>query len=109
MVRFMIGKVDLQQLQAPVDALDQTALACQGMNGTDTANPDAAATITDLVVDIAGGEHGFGTAAEVGFVEAALDAALAVGQFPAYDRFHSKSLRAWCVGQNRYSMKHRKR
>jgi hypothetical protein len=35
------------------------------------------------------------TVGDVGFVEAALNAALAVGQLPAYLRFHSKSLAAW--------------
>jgi hypothetical protein len=45
-------------------------------------------------VDVSGGKHGTLTAGHVGFVEAALDAPLAVGQLLAYLRFHSKSLGA---------------
>jgi hypothetical protein len=59
-------------------------------------------------MDVAGRHHGLGTTAQVGLVQASLDAALAVSQFSSYDRFHSKSLRAIGVGENRYSIKHRK-
>src|SRR5262249_54555857 len=36
--------------------------------------------------------HGFRAAAQIGLVQAALDPALAVGQLPTYDGFHSKLL-----------------
>jgi hypothetical protein len=45
-------------------------------------------------VDIAGGQHRAGATAQVAFVQAALEAALAVGQLPSYDRLHSKLLDA---------------
>ncbi len=45
-------------------------------------------------MNVAGGQHGLGTSPQVGFVQAALDAALAVSQFSPYDRVHSKSLLA---------------
>src|SRR5262249_321354 len=51
-----------------------------------------ATAFTDLIVDVAGREHGAGTAAQVVAAQAALDAALAIGQFLSYARFHSKLL-----------------
>jgi hypothetical protein len=50
-------------------------------------------------VDIAGGHNGFGAAMQVGFVQASLDAPLAVGQFLSYVPFHLKSLVAWGAGE----------
>jgi hypothetical protein len=46
-------------------------------------------------VDVRGGEHGFGTSAQVVFLETFLNAALATGQFLAYFGVHSKSFHAW--------------
>lgn len=48
--------------------------------------------VADFVMDVAGREDGFAAIAELGFVEAALEAALAVGQLALYLRCHSKSL-----------------
>jgi uncharacterized damage-inducible protein DinB len=67
-------------------------------------------------VDVAGGHHRLGAIAKVSFVQTALDATLAVGQFPSYARVHSTGLtrnrmeaiqilhrlhqyRAWCNRQ----------
>ena len=72
------------------------------------ADADAMAALGDFIVNVAGRQHGLGATAQVGLVQARLDAALAVGQFLAYDGFHSKSLRATVVGETRYSIKHRK-
>src|SRR5207253_5418651 len=84
MVRFMVGKVDLEQLQATVDGLDQADLANERVHSADAADSDAAAAFADLIVDVAGGHHRFGAAPQVGRVQTALDAALAVGQFLSY-------------------------
>jgi hypothetical protein len=43
-------------------------------------------------MDVAGGEHRSAAVTELGFVETAGDAALAVGQLSGYSWFHSKSL-----------------
>ena len=91
-VGLVVGQVDLEQVQAVVDGVDEAELAGQGVDGADAAVADAAGAVGDLVVDVAGGEHRLAAAAQVGLVEAALDAALAVGQLLAYLSFHSKSL-----------------
>ena len=67
----------------------------QQVDGADAAVADAAAAVGDLVVDVAGGEHGLGAAAQVGLVEPLLNPLLAAGQLPAYLGVHSKSLRDW--------------
>ena len=63
----------------------------QHVHGTDAAAGNAMHAFGDFVMDIAGGEHGFGTIAEFGFVESVLDFALAGGQLLAYGGLHSKS------------------
>ena len=94
-IGFVIRQMDLEQVQAAVDGVDQAELPGQEVDGADAAVGDAAAAVADFVVDVAGGEHGSGAVAEVGLVEASLDPALAAGQFLAYLGVHSKSLRDW--------------
>jgi hypothetical protein len=50
-------------------------------------------------VHVASGQDRFGTAAKVGFVEASLDASLAVSRFLPYALVHLKSLVAWIGGE----------
>jgi hypothetical protein len=107
MVRFMVGQVDLQQLQAAVQGVDEAELAGESMNEADAAEGDAVGTFGDLIVNVAGSHHGLGAAAEILLVQSALDPALAVGQFSSYAGFHSKSLRATGVGESRYFIQHR--
>ncbi len=42
MVGFMIGEMDLQQFQAPVQSVDEAEPAGEGMNEADAAAGDAA-------------------------------------------------------------------
>ena len=51
------------------------------MNGTDAAMGQPANAVGDLIMDIAAGELRLVAITELGLVEAALHAALAVGQF----------------------------
>src|SRR5436305_14528080 len=88
----MVGQVDLQHLQTAVDGLDQTEAADQGVHGSEAADGDAATAFSNFRVDVASRHHGLRAAAQVGPVQTAFDATFAVGQFPSYDRFHSKLL-----------------
>ena len=108
MVRFMIGEVELEQLQTSVQRINEAKPACEGMNETDAAAGHAAVTLGDLIVNVAGRHHGLGATAKVLLVQTPLNPALAVGQFSLYVRFHSKSLRATDVGESRYFIQHRK-
>src|SRR5438105_14255985 len=64
------------------------------MHGTDPAIGHTADAPGNLVIYVAGGEHGALTTAVVGFIQPSLDPPLAIGQFSSYARFHSKALRA---------------
>src|SRR5450432_1391640 len=92
MIRLVEGQVNLEDVQALVDGVDQTKLAREEMDGADAAVADAVATVAEFVLNVAGGEHGFAAIAERGFVEGASEAALAIGQLPGYSWFRSKSL-----------------
>src|SRR5262249_35899306 len=89
------GEVELEQVQATGDGLDEAQLACQGVQGGDAGAAEAAGAVGDLVMNSAGRKHGTAAVGDVGFVKAAREAALAVGQLLAYLGFHSKSLWAW--------------
>src|SRR5205085_5354984 len=84
-VRFMVREVDLQQREAAVDGVNEPELAHERVDGADTADRDAPAAFGNLIVDVAGSHHGFRAATQVGFVQAPLNAALAVRQFLPYD------------------------
>jgi len=59
----MIGEVDLQQLEALVDGLDQADLLNQSVDGAEAADANAAAAFGDLIVNVASGHHGLRAAA----------------------------------------------
>ena len=82
-VGLVVGQVHLEEVQALVDGVNESELAGQGVEGADTAVADGAGPSGDLVMDVGGGEQRSGAAAEVRFVESALDAALAVIQPPS--------------------------
>src|ERR1700730_1741191 len=90
MIGFVIALVNLENMQSAVDGVDQTNPPCQKVQGPDAAVSDAMHTIGHFVVDIAGGEHGLGGVAGLGFVEPPLDLALASVQPIPYSTFHSK-------------------
>jgi hypothetical protein len=77
-VGFVVGQVDLEDVQPAVDGLDEAELPGQGVQGADAAVVDAADTAGRLIVDVGGGEHGSVTATEVRLVEAPLEAARAL-------------------------------
>ena len=65
-IGLVVGQVELEQVQAVVDGVDEAELAGQEVHGADAAVADAAAAVADFIVDVAGGEHGLGAAAQVG-------------------------------------------
>ena len=91
------GAMDLQQVQAVIDGLDQAEAARQQVDRAEAAVGEAAAAVGDLVVGGGGGEHRSVGPAEVGRVETAGEAALAAVQLVSYLGVHSKSL-AWLGG-----------
>jgi hypothetical protein len=100
----MVGQMNSEQMEAVIKGLDETETARQGVDGADATVSEAVTAITDLIVDIAGGEHGFGAAVQVRGIEATFEAALAAVQLLVYLGIHSKSLRGRVVGQQHYSI-----
>src|SRR5262249_45530124 len=88
----------------PYGVLD---LSGQRMNRPDAATADPAGPLGDLLVDVGSGEHRSVAAVELGFVQATLDASLAVTQLFAYPSFHLKSLRVFEVSWYSQLMKPR--
>jgi len=57
---FVEGQVDLEPVQPLVDGVDQPDLPSQGVDGPKAAVDEAAGAVGDVVMDVAGGEQGFG-------------------------------------------------
>jgi phytoene/squalene synthetase len=103
------GHVYLEQVQPSVDGVDQTDLSGQGVDDADAAVREATGAVSDLIMDVAGREHGLAAVAELSFVQAPFDAALAVDKLLPYLSVHSKSLLASGSKTTRYSLRPRKR
>ena len=76
MIGLMKGEVKGEQVQAAIDGVDEADLSGQGMDGADAAASEAAGAFGDLVVNVAGREHGPVARGPLGAVEPSLDAAL---------------------------------
>jgi hypothetical protein len=99
-VGLVIGEMNLQELEALVEAFDESEAAGEQMESADAAGGNAANTVADLIVNVAGGEDGLGAAPQVRFIEASFDPPLAVTQLTVYSRIHLKILVA-VVGEER--------
>src|ERR1700692_3765608 len=86
--------MNLEQVQTPIDGLDQADTPGQKMEGADAAVSQAVHAVRDLVMNVAGREHGSLQIGHDRFIQTPFDATLAVGEFPPYDLVHSKSLLA---------------
>jgi hypothetical protein len=107
-IRFVKRQLDLEQVQAFVESVNQAELLGHAVDGADTALHHAAGTVADLLMGIAGRELGPVAIADLSLVRAAVDAALADAQSPVYSSVHSKSLQARSTGQGCHHLKPRK-
>ena len=99
MVGLVVGQVQLKQVEASVDGLGESEARGEGVDGSDAPDGESTRALGNFIVNVAGGHDGFGAAAEVGFIEASLDASLAVGQHLSYALSHLKPLVAWSGGE----------
>ena len=76
MIGFVVGHVNLEEMEFAIDGVDKADALGEEMKGADAAMADAMNAVGDFVVDIAGGENGAIGAAGFGFIEPALDTAL---------------------------------
>ena len=108
-IRLVIRQVNLEQVQSAIDGLGKFEFVDEQVHGADAAVAEAAATLADLVVDVAGGEHGLGSATKVVLVQAFLNPPLATRQLLAYSGVHSKASRDWDDERLALLLKPRKR
>ena len=77
MIGFVIGETNFEQVKALIDGIDESDALDEQMKGPDAAVADAVNAVGDFVVNIAGGENGSMAGEWFGFIEAALNSALA--------------------------------
>jgi hypothetical protein len=82
-VGVVVGEMFLEDVESLVDGVDKSELSDESVDGPDTTVSDAACACGDLIVDVRGGKHRSGATTEVSFIEASVDAALAVIQPPS--------------------------
>ena len=90
-VALVIRQVPLEQVEVPVDVVDQAELAGQEVDGPDAAGCDGPGPLGDLVVDVGGGHHRL-MAFDAGLIlDATGDSPLAGGELSADSGVHSKT------------------
>ena len=94
MIRFVIGQVDLEEVESLIDGVDEAQTSSQEMKGANAAVANAAGALGDFVMDIAGRQDRPCGVVDARFVEAPLQTALATSQLLSYLGVHSKSLAA---------------
>src|ERR1044071_267183 len=75
-IGFIIGQMNLEEMESAIDGVDEADAACQEVKGADAAMADGVGALGDFVVDVAGGEDRPLAADGPGFVEPLLDSAL---------------------------------
>ena len=93
-VRLVVRQMHLEQMQLLIDGLDQPRPAGQQVHRANASRPQPVGPATQLVVDVAGGQHGLFGRRPVPVAEPALDSALAIGYFFSFTLTHSKCLLA---------------
>jgi len=93
-IRFVVRQVDLEQVQLPVDGVDQADPSGEQVDRPDAAVGDGPRAVGHVAVDVAGRQHGFGPGVELPRAEAFGNAALASEPLLACTGIHSKRLLA---------------
>ena len=76
-IGLVIGQMDLEQSEPPVDAFDESELPGEQVKGSDAAVGDAVNTFAEFVVNVLGGEDGLRATTHVGGIESSLESSLA--------------------------------
>jgi hypothetical protein len=84
--------MDLEQVQACIDAVNETELTGEPVEDTDATVGVAAGAFGKLIVNVAGSEHRLVAAAQIGLIQSAIDPAFGVVQALVYGRIHLKTL-----------------
>lgn len=79
-IGLVIRQMNLEQVQTPVNGVNQPELAGQQVKGSNAAVTHAVCSSGDFIMDVAGLEHGLVAVAESSFVEPPQRAACAVNR-----------------------------
>ena len=93
-IGFMIGLVNLEELQPLVNLCDEPALPCEHVYGPDTARGQSLGFLGQVILDVAGREHRVRLILPLDFSEPTLVFPLATPEFLSYSLVHSKCLLA---------------
>ena len=107
-VGFVVGQVQLEQVQASIDGVDQADPPCQQVHGPDAAAGDGPGFGRDLVMNVAGRELRFEGDRIARLVKPAFDPLLAIAEPAAENGLHLKSFRGRGAWECCYFLKHRR-
>jgi hypothetical protein len=96
-VGFVVGEVELEQVEPLVDSLREAELADQQVDGADAAAGDGSCLGRGFVLDVAGRDDRIGRRGGDRPIEPSSNFPLAGGVMAVWNRFHSKS--PWDDGQ----------
>jgi len=96
MIGFVIGEMNLEQVQFAIDGVDESNASSQQVKRADAAVRDAVNAVGNFVVNVAGREDGPIAATGFAFVKPALKTALASVELSSYLDVHSKFLSCAC-------------
>lgn len=94
----MVRQMNLEQVNPPIDQVDQADLAGKQVHRPDAAATDRPSAIGHVVVNVAGRQHRLGSCVELAGPKSALDSAVASKKLFTCSKAHSKRLLA-CVDQ----------
>src|SRR5512135_288735 len=90
-ITLVIRQMPLQEVEVPVDVLDQSDLAGQEVDGPEATGGNATDLLGDLIVDVRGGHHRLGMFDAGLVLQAAKDSPLATVQLVMDTGVHSKT------------------
>jgi len=90
----MVRQMNLQQVQPPIDGLDQTRAPRQQVHGPDPAGPQPADPIRQFVLNVPGAEHRPGLICPDAVPQPPLNSPFSIAQFSLAFRFRLCSIRA---------------
>jgi hypothetical protein len=90
----MVRHVNDEQVQSPIDGVDETDAAREQLESADAAVADAVNAVGDFIVNVRRGKNRPIVTDRFGFIEPTLHTALASVEAMSYVGVHSKSLSA---------------
>ena len=94
-VALEVGLMAFEEMEVVIEVLDEVELLGHEVDGPDATSGDGSGAVSDLVVDVGGGDHGLMTFDAGLILDAASDSPLACGELSADSGIHSKTSWRW--------------